>query len=174
MKVSRWVCLIVLIAGTVACAVTSEDPSEDPEAQASIDLASAEDVALHMAAATGDPQIMADTASAFAAACHGNVTCSGFGSCANWSAHTACGNPYCGTYICFVPPSCPPTGPCLAKLRTKQVFEQYRVCSNPQGATCTEWRGTGERDIGCGTNGCTIDFFSLATPDVPLLPATTM
>lgn len=74
-----------------------------------------------------------------ALACHSTTPCgTEYASCATWSGFYDCGDPYCGFYRwcgdcdsdfgCF--------GPAL-----RQHREQYRVCFNSQGQSCTEYQG---------------------------------
>jgi len=92
-----------------------------------------------------------------ASACHGTAPCPAeYGSCASWSSYTACGGPYCGTYIyCCEPLG--PTGPAPSAPNCdfyygdalRQYKERYRVCFNASGQSCTEYQRT-SYIIGCG------------------------
>jgi len=160
MKRSIWVCMFAFAA---ACGVSSPVDTADPGLAdsvgrpASVDpssetrvvstRASSEESALLAAAATGDPEIMAQAAGA-AASCHGSVTCAGFGSCGTWSANAACGVKACGSTGCG--PRCDPGDPECVQLRPMvQRFEKYRVCQNAQAESCVEWAA------GPSTNTCT-------------------
>lgn len=67
----------------------------------------------------------------------------GYGSCSSWSVSTECGDSFCevdyGLSPCFIR-NCS-EGPCqnIPLGATFQPTQKYRVCSNPQGQTCTEW-----------------------------------
>jgi len=153
MKRSMWVCLFALAA---ACGVSSpvdtpdtedQGPAGSVERQASADppaeasavskRASSEDSALLAAAATGDPEIMAQAVAA-TASCHGAVSCTGFGSCGTWSTAAACGTRGCGSSACG--PRCLPGDTDCVTLRPMvQRYERYRVCQNQQAESCVEW-----------------------------------
>ena len=141
MKKLSWLCLVVCIS---ACGISS--PVE-PSGESSTEKVSAsegtEEAALLAAAATGDSEIMAATAAATAAACHGTVTCSGYGSCGTWSSASDCGEPYC--VVCGK--ACDLSDPfCERPLATATRTERYRVCFNSVGASCIEW-SSGSRTI---------------------------
>lgn len=75
---------------------------------------------------------------ALAAACHSTTPCSStYGSCANWSGYSACGETVCGY-----------SATC-SNIATKQYRERYRVCFNAQGRSCTEYQRT-LVTLGCG------------------------
>jgi len=123
-------------------------PFDEPAPVARISTGTTdEDAALLTAAATGDPDVMAAAiASASAAACHGAVTCPGFGSCGTWSSTSECGDRQCNA-TCG---KCLPAGDplCEFPIASTQPTERFRACFNSSGASCIEWgRGasTGSR-----------------------------
>lgn len=79
----------------------------------------------------------------FSVACHSTTPCGStyYGSCANYSSYTDCGDPTCGLAIgcgeCDEWGHCQAAGPGI-----KQLRERYRVCFNPQGQSCTEYQRT--------------------------------
>jgi len=141
MKRSTWVCMFVFAA---ACGVSSP---ADPRGELSVDSLEQESViskgagsaeaALLAAAATGDPQIMAQAAAS--ASCHASMTCAGFGSCGTWSAAAACGTQACGSATCG--PRCDPARDpsCTVMHPLVQHYERYRVCQNQLAQSCVEW-----------------------------------
>lgn len=86
----------------------------------------------------------------FADACHSTTPCdSSYGSCANWSTYTACGDPFCGpTLGCG---ECDEWGHCTAGgPGMKQFRERYRVCFNQLNQSCIEYqRATTSGGCGC-------------------------
>ncbi|MBZ4416573.1 hypothetical protein [Myxococcus sp. RHSTA-1-4] len=67
----------------------------------------------------------------------------GYGSCLDWSTKAACGSTTCDPEYDLSPcyrRDCT-EGPCqnIALGATFQSLQQYRVCFNPQGQSCTEW-----------------------------------
>lgn len=73
--------------------------------------------------------------------CHGYTTCPGYLSCAGWSPFIDCDSTFCGY-----------DSVCEAKGTdaTLQPREQYRVCSMPGGASCTEYSNTYTFRTHCG------------------------
>jgi hypothetical protein len=86
----------------------------------------------------------------FSVACHSTTPCgTAYGSCANWSTFTECGDPFCGPAsacrICDEWGQCTAAGPAM-----KQNYERYRVCFNELGQSCTEYqRGVSTGECGC-------------------------
>jgi hypothetical protein len=151
-----WMLVVVSACGVAGPVATDEDSSElvsaDSLAPATISTGvTAEDAPLLEAARTGDPEIMARAISALAA-CHGNVTCPGFGSCAGWSGNASCGSRQC-TQFCG--PRCPSSDPlCDRPVASTQPTEAFRVCFNSAGAQCIEWRRGLNTSPRCGDPIC--------------------
>lgn len=83
-----------------------------------------------------------------ALACHSTTPCgSQYSSCASWSASYDCGDPYCGIYR-WCGDVCGDLGCWGPALR--QGREQYRVCFNSLGQSCTEYQSTGASVVSCG------------------------
>ena len=85
----------------------------------------------------------------FSVACHSTTPCdSSYGSCANWSSYSDCGDQFCGIVIgcgeCNEWGQCEAGGPGL-----KQFRERYRVCFNELGQSCTEYQRS-STSLGCG------------------------
>lgn len=84
------------------------------------------------------------------AACHSTTPCGpAYGSCANWSSYTDCGDPFCGLVLgcgeCDEWGHCTAGGPGI-----KQLRERYQVCLNEQGQSCTQYQRTSSG----GSCGC--------------------
>lgn len=110
-----------------------------------------EDAPLLAAAATGDPEIMAQAVTT-TAACHGTVSCPGFTACTGFSATAACGSREC-TQFCG--PRCPSSDPlCDRPIASTQPTESFRVCFNSVGAQCIEWRRGLNINPRCGDPLC--------------------
>lgn len=82
--------------------------------------------------------------------CHPTTACgSQYGSCANWSTYSYCGDPFCG--IALGCGECDEWGQCEAGgPATKHYRERYRVCFNTLGQPCTEY----QRSTTTGSCGC--------------------
>jgi hypothetical protein len=121
-------------AGTPATAVIEPDEVA-PAPEVRLIVPTADMVA---AARTGDPALMAKAALA-TGTCQAPSTCpSEFGACTGFSAASEC-DFSCGTPLCRCPrfePDCVPTP------RGKTTLESFRVCFNPAGDQCVEWRQT--------------------------------
>jgi hypothetical protein len=91
-----------------------------------------------------------DLLGAKAAACNGTVTCgTEYSSCASWSAYYDCGDPFCAVYRWCGDQCADPTFGCFGPAM-RQSREQYRVCFNAQGQSCTEYRSGALTVLGCG------------------------
>jgi hypothetical protein len=158
-----WVCSICVfanLAGCVGAVNGSEDISHESDTEQGVALTmtstgvTSEDAALVMAAATGDPDLMAQ-AIGTSAACHGRVTCSGLVVCGVWSASAACGSRTC---VGECGPRCPSHDPtCLRPGLSGLRTEQFRACHDSTGQVCIEWREGTPTSTRCGDPMCTID-----------------
>jgi len=81
-------------------------------------------------------------------ACHGYVSCQpNYPSCASWSGYSSCGDPFCGTgHHCG--DDCEPWGPCPGPA-WKEFLENFRVCFDQYGNSCTEWQTIQTSSCGC-------------------------
>ena len=93
------------------------------------------------AALSGDPAAMRD-AIPLAGTCHTATTCPGFASCTNWSGFAACGF-VCNAHCCHDRLCNEPD------LAGGPIDEQFRVCFNPAGQSCTEWNVQSTFSCGC-------------------------
>jgi hypothetical protein len=97
--------------------------------------------AMLQAALSGDPETMRE-AITNVGSCHTATTCPGFGSCSGWSAFSFCGDTCtkrcCHDSRCFEP-----------DIGGNVFNEQYRVCFDAAGASCTEWNITSHFVCGC-------------------------
>lgn len=93
--------------------------------------------AMLAAALSGDPDAMANAITP--RDCVAPTTCPPqFGSCAAWSTPSVCGTMCLSTI-------CPGEG-----LRGRELLNSFRVCFDPAGNSCTEWRQTnGTLFCGC-------------------------
>lgn len=125
-----------------ACGPADEQLSGDGElSSSSIELSSVIPVP--------DAEMLQALTSSCQPASEGNCIGAGYLVCTDWSAQ----------YECAPKTACDPLNP-LCKTRVDgqlvttgteyQDRNSYRVCSNPQGGTCTEYRFDRARTCGCG------------------------
>lgn len=93
------------------------------------------------AALSGDPDAMRD-AIVNVGTCHTATTCPGFDSCSSWSSLSQCGDTCtqqcCHDRLCNEP-----------DIGGTVYSEQFRVCFNSLGASCTEWAISSRFVCGC-------------------------
>lgn len=126
-------------------AVTSEQESSLSDVQVpelALAVGEAPSPAMLEAALSGDPEAML-AVMPHAGTCHAATTCPGFGSCASWSSLAVCSTS-CTTRCCHDAPLCnePDVGGTIKS-------QQFRVCFDASGASCTEWRITSRSVCGC-------------------------
>jgi hypothetical protein len=153
--------VFALVCGLCACT----NPSHDPAVNRSVapeptdDLAALTDDVVYVehllipptpamlkAALANDPDAMRDAVAADST-CHATSSCPAqFGSCASWSTSALC-NSVCGTGVCL----CKPIRTCDDPPETKgqDTYNSFRVCLDPNGASCTEWQSTTVTVCGC-------------------------
>lgn len=141
-------CVIVAFAigaCTGSSAETPEPIADDDVTVEPVAVGVAPTPAMLAAALTGDPVAMRDAAATFGG-CNAPTSCAGFGSCGSWSAADYC-DASCGPALCKCnprDPNCDPEG-----LRGRDTYQSYRVCFNPAGESCTEWKQTTIAFCGC-------------------------
>lgn len=127
-------------------AATSEQESAVMEVQApelALAVVEAPTLAMLQAALSGDPEAMRDAIPADGS-CHAATTCpTSFGSCGGWSALAECSTS-CTRPCCHDAPLChePDVGGTIK-------WQQFRVCFDGSGASCTEWHITSRSICGC-------------------------
>jgi hypothetical protein len=100
--------------------------------------------AMVAAALSGDPKVMASAITVNA--CQSSTTCPPeFGACTNWSASEECAFS-CGSLCrCIFTPE----GDCEPEVRGRSTFNSFRICFDPSGNGCTQWRQTISTFCGC-------------------------
>jgi hypothetical protein len=142
---------LVAYLGMAGCA-TSASPAAAPEATSVDELSAplAQPAArigqpptpeMLQAALSNNREAMSKAVVA-AAACTGNVTCPGYGSCTVWSAPVYC-DTVCSSRVCSHVPGEP------AEVFGSDIYDSYRICFNPQQQACTEWNESVHTFCGC-------------------------
>ncbi|WNZ59728.1 hypothetical protein QEG98_27310 [Myxococcus sp. MxC21-1] len=150
----------VVMALMTACGPL-EESSVDEGAQVST-LSSEELEKLQSSIPVPDAEMLQALQEACGTTPEGACVAAGYGACTGWSAIVDCGA------ISACDPDdvackirlCDPERPWDCSMYTTgtqyQARNQYRVCSNPEGQTCTEYLRSSRRVCGCGGNGIPI------------------
>jgi len=146
MRQSIWLCLFACV---VACSVADPGGATD-EASSSAEVTPGDATPLESALPTvgpdEDPEAVAAVIAA-SGACAQATSCNGYGSCNGWSPATTCGPRFCLGSLCGKP--CFDDPDCVQRVALGQYSQDYRVCFNSAGASCTEWSVTGPTMVGC-------------------------
>ncbi|NVJ02996.1 hypothetical protein HV824_33465 [Myxococcus sp. AM009] len=157
MKLKTLVGAVVMVVMMTGCGPMEEAPV-DEGAQLST-LSTEELEKLQSSIPVPDAQMLQALQTACGTTPEGACVAAGYGACTGWSAVVDCGaisacdpdDIACKQRICN--PERPSDCEWYTTGTQYQARNQYRVCSNPVGDTCTEYIRTSRRVCGCGGNG---------------------
>ncbi|AKQ64944.1 hypothetical protein A176_001856 [Myxococcus hansupus] len=156
MNLKSWVGAVVTVL-MVGCG-PMEAASVDEGAQVS-PLSQEELAKLQASIPVPDAEMLQSLRAACGTPLEGACVAAGYGACTGWSAVVDCGaisacdpdDITCKQRVCN--PERPNDCEWYTRGTQYQASNQYRVCSNTLGQSCTEYRQTSRFICGCGGNG---------------------